>query len=160
MPRSKRGSAGAPKQKSVNGRRRPRVVRATAAPSDASEAIRSLQSYRNGLLAQRAQIDRQLAAVDAAISTMGGALGPAPVAPAAPAARRGPGRRGPREGSLKSYIIKVLTGRGVMSVKDITQGVLDAGYPTKNQTLAKSVGIALTSTPGVEKVGRGKFRLA
>ncbi|MBK9129085.1 MAG: hypothetical protein IPM13_14980 [Phycisphaerales bacterium] len=160
MPRRKRDSAGAPKQKSKNGRRRPRVGRASAAPTGASEAIRSLQSYRSGLLSQRAQIDRQLAAVDAAINTMGGAAGPVPAASAAPAARRGPGRRGPRAGSLKSYIIKVLTGRGVMSVKDITQAVLDAGYPTKNQTLAKSVGIALTGTPGVQKVGRGKFRLA
>jgi len=47
-----------------------------------------------------------------------------------------------------------------MAVKDITKGVVRSGYKTKNKTLAKSVGIALTEMPTVEKVGRGQFRSA
>jgi hypothetical protein len=46
-----------------------------------------------------------------------------------------------------------------MAVKDITEGVRRGGYETRNKTLAKSVGIALTQMPEVDKVGRGLFRL-
>ena len=66
---------------------------------------------------------------------------------------------GPRPGSLKSVITTVLTGKGIMAVKDITAGVLKAGYKTRNKTLAKSVGIALAEMKNVAKIGRGRFRL-
>jgi hypothetical protein len=119
-----------------------------------------LQAYQSNLLQQRESIDRQLVTVRAALETMGQ---PAPaLAVRAPAASRGPGRgrRGPREGSLKTFILRVMKGGGVMAVKDITDAVRKAGYPTSNKTLAKSVGAALTSTAGVSRVGRGKFRMA
>ena len=46
-----------------------------------------------------------------------------------------------------------------MQVKDIASAVVRAGYKTRNQTLAKSVGLALASMPEVEKVGRGAYQL-
>lgn len=120
----------------------------------AAAAIASLRRFHGELAVQKQRIDAQLAAVENAIRAMSGA---------APAAPRGPlpaGQRGPRKGSLKSYIIRVLTGKGEMAVKDITAAVRSAGYPTKNKTLAKSVGNALADMPNVTKVGRGLFRLA
>ena len=47
-----------------------------------------------------------------------------------PFAARGPlpgGARGPRKGSLKSYIVRVLTGKADMAVKDITAAAV--GFP-------------------------------
>ncbi len=147
MPRRKRRVAGA---KKVG----PRGRRAARPAGGANQAVRSLLSYRGELLAQRAHFDAQIAAVDQALQVMGtkpaaGTLG-----------RRGRAKGGgPREGSLKDFICRVLKSGGVMSVKDITEGVLKAGYQTKNRTLAKSVGIALTEMPSAQKVARGKFRL-
>jgi hypothetical protein len=133
--------------------------------------IASMQTYRGELVARREALDRQLGALDEALVTMGGG---------AAAPRRGPGRprgsrnavprvqagngrrtaKAPREGSLKEYILKVLSGSGgVMAVKDISAGVLAAGFDTKNKTLAKSVGVALRDLRGVQQVGRGRFRL-
>lgn len=114
-------------------------------------AIQSLNAYRNRLMTQRNAIDAKIGALDAALSVMG----------SVPSATTGlgRGRHGPREGSLKQYVAEVLNrSGGVMSVKDITDGVLSAGYKTKNRTLAKSVGIALAEMPGVRKVGRGRFQ--
>ena len=67
--------------------------------------------------------------------------------------------RGRRAGSLKDQIAKILSvGKGAMAVRDITARVLKSGYKTRNKTLAKSVGIALTQMPDVVKIGRGVFR--
>jgi len=60
---------------------------------------------------------------------------------------------------MKDYILKVLAGGRVMRVNEIAQAILDAGFKTKNQTLAKSVGIALAQMPQLKKVGRGKYRI-
>lgn len=46
-----------------------------------------------------------------------------------------------------------------MAVKDVTEGVMKSGFKTKNKTLAKSVGIALTQMPMISKLGRGMFEL-
>ena len=138
MPRKKRAKPG-PKPG------RPRSY------GGAQAAIGGLNSYRNQLVTQRNDIDQRIGAIDSALAAMGStARAPGP----------GRGRHGPRKGSLKEYIGKVLGARGgVMAVKDITAGVLKIGYRTKNKTLAKSVGIALTELTNVRKVGRGQFSL-
>lgn len=120
---------------------------------NAGVALGSLQAYAQQLVAHRAQIEAQLTAVQQALQAMGSAA----------VIRRGPGRPrggGPRPGSLKDHIARVMGGRGVMTVKDITDGVIASGYDTKNKTLAKSVGIALTEMPNVAKLSRGKFQLS
>ncbi|NLG43035.1 MAG: hypothetical protein GX547_07310 [Phycisphaerae bacterium] len=127
--------------------------------------MQNLTQAREELIAQRAALDEQLAALDTALSAMG--RRPMPVRPAAggPALRAGERRprgvaTGRRSGSLKEHIARVLSATGgPMAVKDITEGVRRGGYETRNKTLAKSVGIALTQMPEVDKVGRGLFRL-
>ncbi len=121
--------------------------------------IRSLNTCHADLSAQRSSLDTQVQALEQALQVMG-----APSAPFRAALGPRPGRSsraagGPRPGSLKSYILDVLAGGGVMAVKDITAGVLAAGYKSHNQTLAKSVGIGLTELRSVRKVGRGRFCL-
>ena len=127
-----------------------------------NSAVRGLQMYHGQLMAQRADLDARLQLVAQALAAMGGrAVG----RPAVAAGRVGrpPGRRGGaggwRPGSLKAHIADVLSGGGIMAVKDITSGVMKSGYKTKNKTLAKSVGIALTEMKGVAKVGRGRFHM-
>jgi len=120
--------------------------------------VRSLQGYHARLVDRRAQLDDQISAVESALRAMGAV---AAVRYAA-GGGRGPGRPAggaPRPGSLKDYILRVLSGRGVMAVKDIAEAVVQAGYESKNKTLAKSVGIALRQLKEVRKVGRGRFQL-
>ncbi len=134
--------------------RRTRRAQPTGGPVVLQGAMQNLQAAAEDLRAQRAAIDAQLTAVEQALAAMG-------TAPAGKQGRRvgRPPGTGMRAGSLKDYITNVLSGGEVMSVKDITNAVLAAGYPTRNKTLAKSVGIALTEMPNVQKVARGKFRL-
>lgn len=113
--------------------------------------LSAAQSYRTQLLSERAAIDGRLAALDTALSVMGGRTG---------FPGRTPTGRGFRAGSLKDYLHKALSGRGPMAVKDITQAVIEQGLKSKNKTLAKSVGIALSAMAGVQKVSRGLFQLA
>jgi hypothetical protein len=127
------------------------------ARSSAGAALTGLRAYERDLLEQRSRIDQQLQAVQQAIAAMGAQPGAASAGPSRPAGRRAAGG-GPRPGSLKDHILQVLGAGQVMSVKDITDGVLSAGYSTRNKTLAKSVGIALAEMPQVRKVARGKFR--
>jgi hypothetical protein len=158
MPKRKAGSplAGGPIF-----RRRGRPPKAFAGMN---QAIQSLKSYVSGLMAQRAQLDAQIQAVEQALKVIGAttaaAAAPA-MPPAAPAGKRGrpAGGGGVRPGSMKDYILKVLAGGRVMRVNEIAQAILDAGFKTKNQTLAKSVGIALAQMPQLKKVGRGKYRI-
>lgn len=133
-----------------------------AVPQD---VMSNLRAALQGLNAQRAQIDKQIAALEGALAAMGGgapAMSPSVFRAAGrpAAARVATGGSRYRSGSLKEHIEAVLAASGgTMAVKDITDGVIASGYSTRNKTLAKSVGIALTEMPNVEKIGRGKFRL-
>jgi uncharacterized C2H2 Zn-finger protein len=123
--------------------------------SQTGPLLLQMQAYRNDLLAQRTQVNSQIDAIDKALAAMGGTI-------RAPMRKLGRGRRGgrTRPGSLKSHIEGVLRGHtGAMAVKDVTAGVLKSGFTTKNKTLAKSVGVALSQMPNVRRVARGKFRL-
>jgi hypothetical protein len=134
-------------------------------PAGMSGAVKSLRAYRAELVAHRAGLDEQIAAVEQALAAMGGLLmagrprRPVVGRRAFAGRRRRAGRRAARPGSLKSYIADVMRGKDVIAVKDVTAAVLDAGYKTRNKTLAKSVGIALTEMKQVRKVGRGRFRM-
>lgn len=139
-------------------RRAKRVARRTpqAPVGGTLPLVRQMQAYRAGLVAQRGHVDQQIGAIDKALS----AMGTAPRTRAAKAPRGGRRGGGTRAGSLKDFIARVLgTTRKPMAVKDVTARVLRSGFKSKNKTLAKSVGIALTQMPNVAKVSRGMFRL-
>ncbi len=129
--------------------------------SGVTDALKGVTDHRAALLKQRAEIDSQIADIDQALAKLG-FTAEAPTRK--PAGRRPgpkPGRQAgkTRPGSLKEFVNNVLAGGGVMAVKDITTEVVRAGYKSKNKTLAKSVGIALTEMKNVKKVGRGRFRV-
>lgn len=143
-------------------RRATRTTRPSAARTMSVDA--ALRQALEQLRSEREQIDRKIAAIEAAIGTSPAAR---PASSSATAAlppgrrRRGHGFGGYRRGSVKEYILRVLQNAGgrPMQVKDIADAVVKAGYKTRNRTLAKSVGLALASMPEVEKVGRGAYRL-
>lgn len=119
------------------------------------DLVRNIQTARASLLQQQAHVTAQIAALDQFLATLG--VG-------SPAAGRSLPRRlassggGAREGSLKSYISRVLESAGrPMRVAEIADAVRKAGFKTRNKTLAKSVGNMLVDMPNVKKVDRGIF---
>jgi uncharacterized C2H2 Zn-finger protein len=134
------------------------AVRAGAARRPAARAtgaLRAIRAYRQTLVARRAELDSRVNAIDRALAALG-----AVSRPVAARAARAPRSAGSRTGSLKYFIERVLSaGKGPMAVKDTTAAVLKAGFKTRNKTLAKSVGVALSQMANVVKVSRGRFRL-
>jgi hypothetical protein len=169
VARRKRRKLGGRKA-SLNGRRRKAQVVASES-SGTLQIVSNLSAARTEILAQRAALDEQIEALDRALTALVAAKpGRAPARGRRHVVKRGPkgprrggrgrGRGGRREGSLKAFIAKVMAAHpGSIAVKDITAAVLSSGYKTKNRTLAKSIGIALTQMPEVTKVGRGLFRM-
>ncbi len=138
--------------------RRAARSRAAAQPAGHDQALGSLQQYHKSLLTQRSALDSQINLVDQAIKAMQASPLAAPTS--RPPTKRGASATGRyRTGSLKEHLEQILHGRGAMSVKDITNEVMSSGYKSRNKTLAKSVGLALTQMPNVAKVARGQFRL-
>ena len=128
------------------------------------DLLPQVQAMRTSLAAQQEQLATQIAAIDQFVVAIGGGQ-PAPQPRGRvgrpPAGRRGGARRGrgAREGSLRSYVERVLRASGKpMRVAEITQAVRKAGYATSNKTLDKTVGITLAGIPGVRKVERGVYR--
>lgn len=148
MPRRKR--------KATRGR-----GRQAASAGGMGRAVSTLQTALQELHGERSALDRQIAALSGALAAMGAAAPQmrGPGRPGRPGRRPAAAGAGPRPGSLKDFIQKALGGGKTMSVKDITEAVRRGGYKTRNKTLAKSVGIALTEMPMVKKVARGKFRV-
>lgn len=140
-----------------------RVVTAAApAAPAASVAATYLQAAHRELLGQRSSLDAQILQIESMLRSFGNrpAVSAAAVGRAPRSVQTGSAAsKAYRSGSLKAHIADVLSTGGVQSVKDIADGVMASGYATKNKTLAKSVGIALTEMKNVIKVSRGKFRL-
>jgi hypothetical protein len=127
---------------------------------DSHGVINNLRTILGDLSGQRDTIDAQINAIENTLSTLGAVSGRrGPRGPAGTKAGGRRGGRGHREGSLKDYIVRVLSGGGIMRVNEVASGVLAAGFKTRNKTLAKSVGVALSTMPNVAKRGRGKYKL-
>ncbi len=148
----------------------------TSRAGNQTGVLPSLTTAYRDLLDQRDEIDRQIAALEHAITTMQGSASNGTVVGISGArrsrpvarrqSRRGPGRprgstaKGYRKGSVKALIVDTLSARGkAMRVPEVAKAILAAGYKTKNQTFAKSVGIAMTEMPEVKRVARGVYKL-
>ena len=126
---------------------------------DPVQLLDSVRAWRSELAAEQAQLAIQLGALDQLLTTLGGTA-PKPTAGRALQGRkiRG-GHGGAREGSLKSYVERVLRAtRRPMRRAEVAAAVLKAGYTSRNKAFAKSVGVALRTMPGVKKIGHGVFR--
>ncbi|MCG3131102.1 MAG: hypothetical protein FLDDKLPJ_01878 [Phycisphaerae bacterium] len=160
---------------------------ALVASDDFSE---TLNAYCAQLAAQRERIDRQLSALQGAVSSMGGSA--AAAAPAkrkrgrraksasAPKAaaklRKGKSKKGKskgkgpapkkgggayRPGSLNDMILKVLKDSGKsMNISEIESAVLKAGYKTKSKKLADAINNTMGKLKGAKRVERGVYSAA
>ena len=122
-----------------------------------AQLVSGMQDYYSALMSKRQELDAEITALNTAIAAMSGIgatvttrLGRTPAKS---------GRRGMREGSLKSYIVKVVGQRSTaMSPSDIATRITQAGYKSKAKDLTKAVSNALPGVPGVKKVGFGMCR--
>ncbi len=134
--------------------------RPPASANGASGLLNDLLNYRNSLESQRVAIDSEIDAITSAIDAMQSVpSGSKRVTIAKSAgARRGPRPPGT---SLKDFIGKVVGGsRGPVKAKDITSGVVSAGYQTKSQNLNAQVSTALADMvrqKQIRKMGRGLY---
>ena len=128
-----------------------------ASYADSADILSGIQAYHESLLARRDQIDLELSALGGALSALGGAAArPARVG----APKRGRKGSGAREGSLKSYIVKVLERQSTPATpKEIASKVLRSGYKSRAKDLTKAVSNALPELKKIKKVGFGKYTL-
>jgi len=165
-------AAGAPMKKGKRRVGRPKGTRivAGALPAFGGESARlfgDLRAYHGRLLAQRGALDAQLDAITRAIDAFGGARR-APAAPkrkyakrGRPAGARGVAKARTREGSLKSYILRVLgQASAPLGPRELGLDAIKAGFRTKSKDITKAVSNALPHLAGVKKVGFGKYQLA
>ncbi len=135
--------------------------------ANGSGVLDGMHAYHAQLAAECNRIQSAMAALESAMMVMGGgapAAAPSPVkrGPGRPPGRPAAARPGPRPAgkSLKDYISKVLSGGSILSVKDITQKVQQAGYPTRSNNLSNQVSMALSQmqkAKQLKKVGRGQY---
>ncbi len=178
------------KAKKKGGKRgRPRKVVAAPAVSGMPDISGALTAACNELLAQRNAIDARLSAYQIAMESLGMAMGVAAPKrgpgrpkgskgkgkgkPGRPAgAKLGPPKKGKRgrpkgsggayrAGSLNDHILGALKQSGaVMTIADIEQAVIKAGYKTKSAKLANAINNTMGKLKGAKRVGRGQYRAA
>ena len=126
-----------------------------------SRVVTDMRTCHADLLAERANLNAQIDALETAIHTMGGT---APRKRGRPAGRRATGRRrggrgrAGRAGSLKNLVVQVLRQRsGPMSPNEISDAVVKAGYQSRAKDLTKAVSNVLPTINNVKKVGFGSY---
>ena len=125
--------------------------------ADSADLLSGIQAYHEDLLAKRDQIDLELSALGGALSALG-STSASPARIGAP--KRGRRGAGAREGSLKSFIVKVLGRQSTPATpKEIASKVLSSGYQSKAKDLTKAVSNALPELKKIKKVGFGKYCL-
>ncbi len=145
----------APKRKAVQ------AGAALPVAEDMTRLVADMQHCYDSLVSERSQIDAKLAAIGDAMAVMGSAPSAGVKAVSAPVRRGRPAGGGVRQGSLKSYIVKVLGQRTKpMSPREIGTKILASGYKSKAKDLTKAVSNALPQLKNVKKIGFGQYQLA
>jgi len=67
--------------------------------------------------------------------------------------------RADRAGSLPSKLAEVLQGKGRMSIAEVTEAVLAAGYKSKSKAFQKIVGMTLAKDKRFKRVRKGQYTL-
>lgn len=123
----------------------------------AARLVGDMQSYLGDLQRQREALDAEVSAISGALAALGNPK--AARSPDAPRRGRPPGSGG-RPGSLKSFIVRVLSQRSrPMSPRDIAAAVAKTGYKSKAKDLTKAVSNSLPELKNIKKVGFGMYQL-
>lgn len=130
---------------------------AIASGAGASHLLSGMRDYHDELVAKRDQIDRELSAINDAMTALGEVP---PASRGSVRGRRPRGAGGHRDGSLKSFIVNVLGRQSTPATpKEIAAKVVQAGYKSRAQDLTKAVSNALPELNEVKRVGFGKYSL-
>lgn len=145
-----------------------RPVRTSVARSSmgdaASRLLSDMQAFQNNLLSQRNSLDSEIDSLARAMEAFGGSAGatrtPAKRKVGRPAGRGRPRGAAPREGSLKSYIVRVLKQNSKpLSPNDIGTRVVKAGFKTKAKDITKAVSNTLPQLGNIKRIGFGMYKL-
>ena len=117
--------------------------------------VATLEAYCQELKAQSLAIEAQTRAATQAIEALSGSR------PVNSASQKRPAVQAERPGSLKQYIVRVLSEAAQpLSPREIGLKVRRAGYRTKAKDLTKAVAKALPELKKVKRVGYGQYGLA
>ncbi len=133
------------------------IAQLQKALADTKQRIQGLREKREKLLAQVAEVDKQIAEL------AGEPLAPAVErkAPAPSPAKPKKQRKLPKNTmTLADAVVKALSEAGKpMRAGEIAEAVTALGYKSKGKKLSKQVAIAAATDERVEKVARGLFAL-
>ena len=145
-----------------------RPVRTVAARSSmgdpASRLLSDMQTFHGDLLSRRNSLDSEIDGLARAMEALGGSGRTTRTTTKRKVGRpAGPGRpRGsaPREGSLKSFIVRVLKQNSKpLSPNDIGTRVVKAGFKTKAKDITKAVSNTLPQLNNVKRIGFGMYKM-
>ncbi len=133
--------------------------------------IVEMQTYHGDLLLQRTSLDGQIDAVARAMEAMGSTTPARAPRKAKSAGRKFTGRgraaarpksgKGPRTGSLRDYITRVLRqNKKGLSPREIGTRVIKAGFKTKAKDITKAVSNTIPKVKSVKRIGFGVYRFA
>jgi hypothetical protein len=120
------------------------------------DPLKQYAQLRQQLLAEKNHLEARLLEIN---EVLGSETTPAP---AQPAMRRTPGRRGPRGASqlsLREAIMQALAERGPLSRKELAAAVQDLGYVSHAKDPLNSMGVVLYARNAPFKKKDGKFYL-
>lgn len=146
------------------GRRVAASVSAVRSVGDgASGILLDMQSYLSNLAAQRLSLDAEIDAMASAMKLLGDKSpsgGSRKTPGPAPRKKGRPVGSGGRRGSLKKFIVRVLSQHTKpLSPQDIGTRVVKAGFKTKAKNLTKAISNTLPTIDNVKKVGFGQYQL-
>ena len=106
------------------------------------------------LIAERDELSRQIAELEALATT---AEAPKPAEAPAPARRARKAKRTQRRASLAASLAEVMAGKGAMSIDQATEALLASGFKTKSKNPRHRVKVTLWEDERFERVGKGQY---
>ena len=133
-----------------------RVTLAKASLQELKEEVKRRQAALPALIAQRDELDRKIAELQSL-----GEVASASKAPERPAPRatRAMVKRRKGHKTLKSVLVEILQEKPGMSVAEIAEAALAAGYKSKSKVFKTLVKQALYHDKTFRRVGKGRFAM-
>ena len=153
-----KGRVGRPTSASSTGTARGRMGDAT------SRLLNDMHAFQNDLIVQRNSLDSEIDGLAKAMNALGGSGGATRTSAKGkvgrPAGKARPSGSAPREGSLKSYIVRVLKQNSKpLSPSDIGIRVVKAGFKSKAKDITKAVSNTLPKLGKVKRIGFGMYKI-
>lgn len=134
--------------------RMPKLSLAKVSTAALQQELRRRLEALPKLVAQRDELNRQIAELDASAAT---AEPPKPTKAPAPARKARKAKRAKRRMSLAASLAEVMAGKGAMSIEQATEALLASGFKTKSKNPRHRVKVTLWEDERFERVGKGQY---